>query len=70
MKTYRVVFADNTGSFAVDAIAASVDGVWSDSVRGFDGIHDLSFVKIPEENSEYLETLLDGDDNVVSYSVF
>lgn len=66
-KTYRIVFADNSGSFAVDAIATGAEGSWSNSVQRFDGEHDLAFVEVPAENAEYLENLLDGDDNVISY---
>ena len=67
-KTYRIVFHDNSGSSAVDVIAASVNGSWSNSVSRFDGEHDLAFIEVPSENAEYLETLLNGDDNVVSYA--
>lgn len=66
-KTYRVVFQENAGSKAVDAIAATVEGTWSNSVCRFNGEHDLAFVHVPDENSQYLEALLDGDDNIISY---
>ena len=66
-KTYRIVFADNSGSFAVDAYATAVEGSWSNSVQRFDGEHDLAFLEVPNENVELLETLLDDDDNVISY---
>lgn len=69
-KTYRIVFADNSGSFSVDAIATTVEGSWSNSVQRFDGEHDLAFVEVPADNAEYLETILDGDDNVISYAEY
>ncbi len=64
---YRIVFADNAGSFAVGAIAESVQGSWSNSVERFDGEHDLAFIECPVDNVEYLEEILDSDDNVISY---
>lgn len=67
-KTYRIVFADNTGSRAVDAIAATVQGSWSNSVERFDGENDLAFVNVADENAEFLESTLDDDSNVISYS--
>ncbi len=67
-KTYRIVFAENSGSSAVDVIAAAVNGSWSDSVSRFDGEHDLAFIEVPADNAEYLETLLNCDNNVISYS--
>ncbi len=66
---YRVVFKDNTGSRAVEALAFSCDGAWSNSVERFDGANDLAFIECPADNVDYLERLLDEDDNVVSYSV-
>ncbi len=67
MTTYRVVFADNTGSFAVAAIAESCNGSWSNAVSRFDGQHDLAFVEVPAENAGHLEQMLDDDDNVIEY---
>lgn len=66
--SYRVVFKDNAGCRAVESIAASAEGSWSGAVERFDGEHDLAFVKIPYEQRESLEAILDEDDNVVSYS--
>lgn len=66
-KTYRIVFADNYDSFAVDAIAHSVDGLWSDSIQRFNGEHDLAFIEVSEENAEYLEAILNEDENVIYY---
>jgi hypothetical protein len=66
-KAYRIVFADNTGSRAVDSIAATVQGSWSNSVQRFDGENDLAFIDVADENAEYLEQMLDDDENVVSY---
>jgi len=67
-KTYRIVFSDNAGSRAVDAIATTVQGSWSNAVERFDGEHDLAFVEVPADNAEYLESILDDDSNVISYS--
>ena len=67
--TYRIVFANNTGSSAVEALATSCGGAWSNSVQLFDGESDLAFIDCPEGNTEYLEGLLDDDENVISYDV-
>jgi hypothetical protein len=67
-KAYRIVFADNTGSRAVDAIAASCDAKWRDCVQRFDGENDLAFIDVADENAEYLESILEDDSNVISYS--
>lgn len=66
-KTYRIVFSDNTGSRAVDAIASSCEGQWRDCVQRFDGENDLAFVDVPTDNAEHLEEMLDADENVISY---
>jgi len=65
--TYQIIFVDNRGSRAVESIAATVEGSWRNSVERFDGTNDLAFVDVPERNAEYLEKLLDEDDNVISY---
>ena len=67
MKTYRIVLANNSGSFAVDAIAHSVGGTWRNCVQKFDGANDLAFVDLPDENREFLEGILEIDGNVISY---
>ena len=67
MKTYRIVFANNSGSFAVNAIAESCNGSFRDGVERFDGEHDLAFIDVPADNAEYLEEMLDADENVISY---
>jgi hypothetical protein len=67
-KTYRIVFADNSDSQAVDAIATSAQGSWSNSVPRFDGEHDLAFVEVADDNADYLESILDADENVISYT--
>ena len=66
---YRVVFKDNTGSRAVEAIAFTCDGTWSNSVNRYDGTNDLAFIEVPAENAECIEKILEEDENVVSYSV-
>ena len=67
MKTYRIEFADNTGSFAVDAIAHSAEGRWYGAVSGSNGTNDMAFVEVDDAAAEYLEEMLDADDNVISY---
>ncbi len=67
MKTYRIVFADNRGSFAVDAYAHGI-GRWYGSVTNYDGEgHDLSFIDVEDDDAQWLEGLMDEDDNVLSY---
>lgn len=68
MKTYSIVFLNNSGSFAVESIAHTVQGSWWNSVQNFNGEHDMAFVDVEDANAEYLEALLDADENVVSYS--
>ena len=67
--TYRIVFADNTGSRAAESLAFSCGGSWSNSVGSFDGTNDLAYIECPADSAEHLESMLDEDDNVVSYSV-
>jgi histidinol dehydrogenase len=68
-KRYSIVFHDNTGSRAVDAIAQTFDGAWSNAVSLTNGVHDMAFVDVPEEHIEALEECLENDDNVVSYKI-
>lgn len=65
--TYEIVFVDNNGSRAVEAIAFSCDGSWHNAVSGYDGQHDLAFIDLDSHDSEMLESMLDDDDNVISY---
>ena len=68
-KTYKIIFDNNGGSRAIDAIATTVQGDWRDTVENYDGQgHDIGFVDCPEENAEYLEQILREDENVVSFS--
>ena len=70
MKTYKIIFHDNTGSRAVNAIAETVDGNWRNTVSDYDGEgHDIGFVDVDEENASYLENILNDDENVVEFSV-
>jgi hypothetical protein len=64
---YRIIFRNNSGSFAVDAIASTVGGTWSNAVERFDGESDLAFIEVDDENSSYLEEILEEDDNVLSF---
>ena len=66
--TYRIVFADNTGSRAAESLAFSCCGSWSNAVQRFDGEHDMAFIECPEENVELLESMMDDDENVISYA--
>jgi len=61
--TYRIIFTDgaNQGSFAIDAIADTVNGTWRDSSD------EIGFVTVSVENATALETLLNEDDRVVEY---
>ncbi|TXH40595.1 MAG: hypothetical protein E6Q97_39325 [Desulfurellales bacterium] len=61
--TYRIIFTDGTnqGSFAIDAIADTVNGTWRDSSD------EIGFVTVSVENATALETLLNEDDRVVEY---
>ena len=67
MKTYRVVFADDSGAHASSALAGSVGGSWRNSVQRFDGENDLAFIECPEEQAEYLEKIMDEDENIMFY---
>jgi len=67
IRTYSIVFRDNAGSRAVEAIADGCGGSWRNSVQSYDGKHDLAFVDVPNDNAETLEQMLDEDENVVSY---
>ena len=70
IKTYKIIMDDNSGSRAIDGIAASCGGDWRNTVGNYDGQgHDIGFVDVPAENAEYLETILDADENVVEYSI-
>lgn len=63
MKSYSVYFNDseNQGSFAADAIAATVQGDWTSSTDNF------AIITVADENAEYLEEILDQDERVESY---
>ena len=67
-KTYMIIFNDNSGSEAIDAIAVTVEGSWHDTVSKYNGLHDIGFVEFPAENESYLKEILAEDDNVVEFS--
>lgn len=68
--TYRVILAADSGSRASIAIAESAGGFAKNQVQAFDGTNDLAFIEVPDAASAAaLESLMDGDDNVVSYKV-
>lgn len=65
---YRIVLADNQGSFAIDGLASAVKGSrWFGTVDRYDGIHDLAHIEVPADEAEYFESVLDADDNVIEY---
>ena len=67
IKSYKIVFANNQGSFAVNALSLACDGTWRDAVQRYNGKHDLAIVDVDEENVAHLEEMLKQDDNVLSY---
>lgn len=69
MKTYKIIFNDNSGSFAIDAIATTVQGNWRNTVSNYDGQgHDIGFVDVEDEYAADLEAILKNDENVVEFS--
>ncbi|HKX54179.1 MAG TPA: hypothetical protein VJM47_10300 [Nitrosospira sp.] len=66
-RSYKIIFANNQGSFAVNALALACDGSWRDAVQRYNGKHDLAFIDVKEENAAHLEEMLEQDDNVLSY---
>lgn len=64
---YRVIFLDNHGSLAVDALASSCDGSWRNAVASFDGVHDSAIIDVPTSRADDLEDMLEADPNVVRY---
>ena len=69
MKSYRIEFVDNAGSFAIDAISQTVQGSWDSRSCSTDleGV-DFGTVLVADENAEYLEEILGADENVISYT--
>ena len=67
--TYEIILSDSRGSREFDGYAVTVQGNWHDTVSRYDGVNDIGFVTLQAENSAYLESLLDSDENVVSYRV-
>lgn len=67
MKLYRIELIDNTGDFAIQRITQSCDGETISSVQNYNGECDLAIINIPDEQSEYLEEILDHDDNIILY---
>lgn len=63
---YRIELAEGEAQVAY-AIAESVGGscTYTNSVRG---VYDVAFIKVPSEQREAVEKLMDEDDRVVSYS--
>lgn len=64
---YAVLFADNSGNFAADAIATTVEARILANTQKFDGELDHALFEVPSGNVQYFEQLLDEDTNVVSY---
>ena len=69
MKSYKIIFNDNSGSWAIDAIATTVQGNWRNTVSNYDGQgHDIGFVDVDDENANDLEKILREDENVIKFS--
>ena len=69
MKSYKVIFNDNSGSWAIDAIATTVQGTWRNTVNNYDGQgHDIGFIDVDDEYAADLEEILKNDENVVSFN--
>lgn len=68
-KTYKIILANNQGSFAVDALAHGV-GVWRDCVSNYNGEgHDLAFVDLYDDaDADEFEALLEASENVIRYA--
>ena len=64
MTTFKVYFNDseNRGSFAIDAIAETVQGDWKGGTDNF------AILEVPTENEEYAEEILSGDERVESFT--
>ena len=71
MKTYKIYLYEDNGSWALDALAATVGGNWHNHVSNFDGKGtDFGMIDIETEaQAEYLESLLRNDDNVIEWKV-
>ena len=69
MKNYRIEFHNNTGSFAIDTIATTVQGSWDSRSCSTDleGV-DFGSVTVADDNAEYLEEILSADDNVITWN--
>jgi hypothetical protein len=61
---YKVYFEKNAnrGSFAINALAETADGVWTSSTNDFGMLEG-----VPDENIEYLDSILDNDSDVLDY---
>ena len=69
MLEYKIIFKDNRGSFAIDAIAHTVQGDWHNIVNNFDGKgHDIGFVDVPSQYAAYMEEILTVDENVIKWN--
>jgi hypothetical protein len=66
-RSYKIIFANNQRSFAVNVLSLACDGSWRDSVERYNGKHDLAFIDVREENAAHLEEMLEQDENVLSY---
>ncbi len=66
-RSYKIIFANNRGSFAANALALACDGSWRDAEPRYNGKHDLVIIDVEEENVAHLEEMLEQDENVLSY---
>ncbi len=66
---YHIEFAEDPGSFCAHSIAESVNGSVVSTTQKFNGVHDLAIIEIEDtpEVVEYLEEMLEANENVVSY---
>lgn len=67
--TYRIrMLQSSLGSSHIDALAATAEGVWHNVVDLGDEC--VGYITVPEENAEYLEELLEGDEKVTRYEEY
>jgi predicted O-methyltransferase YrrM len=67
IRSYKIIFANNKESVAVNGLSLACDGTWRDAVQSNNGKYDLAFIDVDEENVAHLEEMLEQDDNVLSY---
>jgi len=63
---YQIVMAEDQGGFHSSALTHQTGTVIS-TVNAYDGERDLAIIDVPEGDREYFESMLDDDENVLSY---